>query len=557
MNSNYTIGVDFGTDSVRTILVDTLTGDVLSEGCSYYKLWKEGKYCNPKANQFRQHPSDHIEALKTSFKALFSTIPNSIKSNIGALSVASTGSTPVPINEFGVPLALTERFKENPNAMFILWKDHTAINEANEINELAHSKKYLDYTTYVGGEYSSEWFWAKILHIFRNDQNVKNATFSWVEHCDWIPALLTGNTNPLKFKRSRCAAGHKAMWHPKWNGLPSEEFLSELDPLLSGIRDRMYTDTYTSDKSAGIISKEWAITLGLREGVLVGVGTLDAHMGAIGGEIKPNYLVKVIGTSTCDMLVIPKEEIKDNVISGICGQVDGSIIPNMIGLEAGQSAFGDIYAWFNRFLMWPLDNFIKNIDASENKSKELISKEIKEHMLFELSVAAKELPIIEADIVAIDWLNGRRTPNSNQGLKGGVIGLTLSTDAPKLYKALVEATCFGSKKIIDRFLEEGVTISGIIAVGGVAQKSDFVMQTLADILDYPISVVKSEQTCALGAAMSAAVVAGIYGTILEAQKAMGAGFEKVYKPIPQNSEVYKKLYVKYSQFGEFMDNKMN
>ncbi|MEP2059540.1 MAG: ribulokinase [Maribacter litoralis] len=557
MSSNYTIGVDFGTDSVRTILVDTLTGNILSEGCSYYKLWKEGKYCNAKLNQFRQHPSDHIEALKTSFKTLLSKVPNSIKSNIRALSVASTGSTPVAINKLGVPLSLTESFKDNPNAMFILWKDHTAINEANEINELAHSKKYLDYTTYVGGEYSSEWFWAKILHTFRIDQNVKNATFSWVEHCDWIPALLTGNTNPLKFKRSRCAAGHKAMWHQKWNGLPSEEFLCEIDPLLSGIRDRMYTYTYTSDKSAGIISKEWATTLGLRENILVGVGTLDAHMGAIGGEIKPNYLVKVIGTSTCDMLVIPKEEIKDNVISGICGQVDGSIIPNMIGLEAGQSAFGDLYAWFNKFLMWPLDNFIKKIDVSENKSKKIIAKEIREHMLFELSEAAKELPIIEADIVALDWLNGRRTPNSNQGLKGGILGLTLSTDAPKLFKALVEATCFGSKKIIDRFLEEGVTISGIIAVGGVAQKSDFVMQTLADILDYPISVVKSEQTCALGAAMSAAVVAGIYETILEAQKAMGAGFEKVYNPIPQNTKVYQKLYFKYSQFGEFVDHKIN
>ncbi|TLP70539.1 ribulokinase [Maribacter sp. ACAM166] len=557
MNKFYTIGIDFGTDSVRTILVNTLTGEVLSEGCSFYKLWKESKYCNSKINQFRQHPTDHINALKTSFKELLSKVSNSTINNVMALSVASTGSTPVAVNELGIPLALTEGFKENPNAMFILWKDHTAINEANEINKLAHSKKYIDYTSYVGGEYSSEWFWAKILHIMRIDESVRNAAFTWLEHCDWVPAMLTANANPLKIKRSRCAAGHKAMWHQKWNGLPSEEFLSDIDPLLTGIREKMYAETYTSDKSAGVISREWANILGLREDVLVGVGTLDAHMGAIGGEIKPNYLVKVIGTSTCDMLIIPKEEIKEKVISGICGQVDGSIIPNMIGLEAGQSAFGDIYAWFNKFLMWPLENFILNSHVLEKKSKELIAIDIRENMLFELSEAAKVLPIEDTGIIALDWFNGRRTPNSNQALKGGLVGLTLSTDAPKLFKALVEATCFGSKKIIDRFLEEGVTISGIIAVGGVAQKSDFVMQTLADILDFPIRVVRSKQTCALGAAMSAAVVAGIYTTIPDAQKAMGAGFEKEYIPILQNTEIYKILYAKYSIFGEFVDHKTN
>ena len=554
MNIYNTIGVDFGTDSVRTILVNTLTGEVLSEGCSFYKLWKKGMYCNSKINQYRQHPIDHIEALKTSIKMLLSKVPNSIIDNIRALSVASTGSTPVAVNKLGVPLALTDGFKENPNAMFILWKDHTAINEAYEINKLAHSEKYIDYTTYLGGEYSSEWFWAKILHTIRKDELVRNAAFSWVEHCDWVPAMLTATTDPLKIMRSRCAAGHKAMWHQKWNGLPSEEFLTNIDPLLSGIRNKMYTETFTSDKSAGVISKKWAAILGLREDVLIGVGTLDAHMGAIGGEIRPNYLVKVIGTSTCDLLIIPKGEIKDNIVSGICGQVDGSIIPNMIGLEAGQSAFGDIYAWLNNFLMWPLENFIENSEVFQNEFKESIVKEVRENLLLELSKLARTLPIEGTDIVAIDWFNGRRTPNSNQALKGGLIGLTLSTDAPKIFKALVEATCFGSKKIIDRFLEEGVTISGIIAVGGVAQKSDFVMQTLADILDYPIKVVRSKQTCALGAAMSAAVVAGIYNNIPDAQKAMGAGFEKEYIPILQNTETYKILYAEYSRFSEFVDN---
>ncbi|KAA2219891.1 MULTISPECIES: ribulokinase [Maribacter] len=552
-NRKLTIGVDFGTDSVRTLLVDALNGETLSVGSSNYELWAKGKYCNPNKSQFRQHPIDHINSLKKSMSELLKDIPESTINSVYGLSIASTGSTPVAVDVNGVPLALLEDFKDNPNAMFILWKDHSAIKEALEINELAHSGDFNDYTKYVGGTYSSEWFWSKILHVLRVDEKVRNAAYSWVEHSDWIPALLTGNDDPLKIKRNVCSAGHKAMWNKSWGGLPSDEFLLTVDPLLQGLRERLYTKTYTADMEAGYITGEWAKELGLPKHTKVGVGSLDAHMGAVGAQIKPNYLVKVIGTSTCDMLTISKVEIKKKVVEGICGQVDGSILPDMIGLEAGQSAFGDIYAWLKKLLMWNLEG---PNSFSKPRSKELWEGAISQYnktILEDLSNAASQLTISDSDIVALDWLNGRRTPDSNQSLKGGILGLTLGSDPPKIFKALVESTCFGSRKILERFLEESIEIKGVIAVGGVAQKSNFVMQTLADILNYPVSVMRSNNTCALGAAMSAAVVSGIYQDYYMAQKAMGRGIKKTFQPNKQNVEVYNKLYEKYLSFAEYVE----
>jgi L-ribulokinase len=378
------------------------------------------------------------------------------------------------------------------------------------------------------------------------DEKVREAAFSWVEHCDWMPALLTGNTNPLGIKRSRCAGGHKAMWHEEWGGLPSGKFLSVLDPKLAELRNRLYQQTYTSDIQAGSLSQEWAGRLGLNKSVIVGVGALDAHIGAVGGEIAPYYLSKVIGTSTCDMLVAPIEEVENKLIRGICGQVNGSIIPNMLGMEAGQSAFGDIYAWYSDLLLWPLKVFKSEKDAVYN--------EIKSKLLSELSAKAAQLPINESDVLALDWMNGRRTPDANQRLKGVISNITLGSDAPGIYKALVEATAFGAKKIVDRFIEQGLIIHGIIALGGVAKKSPFVMQVLSDVLNMPIKVVRSENTCALGAAMFASVSAGIYPTIAEAQERIGKGFDKVYRPISSNANKYPSLYDKYSRLGNFIED---
>ena len=551
--SKYVIGVDYGTDSVRSLVVDALNGKEIASDVLYYPRWKDGKYCNPSGNQFRQHPLDYMEGLETTIKNALKKCDASVTENVVAISVDTTGSTPVAVNREGIPLSLTKGFEENPNAMFVLWKDHTATREADEINELAKSWGGIDYTRYEGGIYSSEWFWAKVLHVIREDEQVRKEAFSWVEHCDWIPAILTGQTDPLTIKRSRCAAGHKAMWHPDFNGLPSEDFLTRLDPLLKGIRSRLFRETYTCEVKVGNLNGEWAKRLGLNESVVVGVGAFDAHLGAIGGEIKPYYLSKVMGTSTCDMLIAPMKEMEGKLISGICGQVDGSIIPGMLGMEAGQSAFGDIYAWFRELLLWPVEEILKNSSMIEPGLLSKISQEIEDSIIPELSKKAAAISPGESGIVALDWMNGRRTPDADQTLKGAIFGLNLGSDAPRIFRALVEATAFGARKIVDRFISEGVRIDRIVALGGVAKKSPFVMQVVADVLNMPILVARSEQACALGTAMAAATVAGLYPTVLDAQKAMGNGFETEYKPNKANVGIYAKLYSMYDEAGAFVE----
>ncbi len=553
-NNKYVIGVDYGSDSVRSVVIDTNDGYELASAVFNYPRWKEGKYCNPAKNQFRQHPLDYLEGLETTIKDALSQCDASVAQNVVGLSVDTTGSTPVAVNEEGTPLALTEGFEENPNAMFVLWKDHTAVPEAEEINNLARSWGGIDYTKYEGGIYSSEWFWAKLLHVIREDEKVRDAAFSWVEHCDWIPALLTGMTDPLKIKRSRCAAGHKAMWHEDFDGLPDEEFLVKLDPLLSGLKNKLFTETHSADVPVGYLSDEWAQKLGLLTSVIIGSGTFDAHAGAVGGEIEAYTLSKVMGTSTCDMLVAPMDAVGDKLVKGICGQVDGSIVPGMLGLEAGQAAFGDIYAWFKNVLMWPSLEILQNSRNIDEETRSKLIEEISDGIIAKLSEEASKIPIGVSGIIALDWMNGRRTPDSNETLKGAILGLNLGSDAPLIFKALVEATCFGSKKIADRFLDEGIPIKNVVALGGVAKKSPYVMQVMADVLNMPIKVAKSEQTPALGAAMLAATASGVYPNVEAAKNAMGSGFDAEYFPIQENVEKYKPLYEKYSAFGEFVES---
>lgn len=549
------IGLDYGTDSVRAVLVDSHDGVELADSVFSYPRWKQGLYNDPAKSQFRQHPFDYLEGLEKTILDILSKAPADAANRVVAISVDTTGSTPVPVDRNGTPLALLPDFAENPNAMFILWKDHTALQEANEINRLCRSWQGVDYTKYEGGIYSSEWFWAKILHVLRNDESVSKEAFSWVEHCDWIPALLTGNTDPLQLKRSRCAAGHKAMWHPEWGGLPSDEFLQQLDVKLKGLRENLYDETFTSDVAAGNLSREWAQKLGLPPTVKVGVGAFDAHFGAVGAEIEPYTLSKVMGTSTCDMLIAPAEEVQDKIVRGICGQVDGSIVPGMIGLEAGQSAFGDIYAWFKEVLCWPLREVFAKIPHLDEETKNRYIDETEKNLIPALSEAAALIPIEESTVVALDWMNGRRTPDANQALKGAIMGLDLGSDAPKIFRALVEATTFGSRRIIERFQSEGVAIKQVAALGGVAKKSPLVMQIMADVLKMPIKVVKTEQTCALGSAIFAATVAGVYGSVTEAQKHMGQGFEKEYLPNHENAAKYDEIYQQYLALGEFVENK--
>ncbi len=549
----FVLGVDYGSDSARAVLVDALSGETKSSAVCYYPRWMEGQYCRPEIDQYRQHPQDYIDVLEVVVREALAKATDVDPKAVAGISFDTTGSTPCLVNAEGTPLALTAGFEEDPDAMFVLWKDHTAVKEAADINTLARSW-HTDYTAYVGGIYSSEWVWAKMMHVLKGNDAVADAGYAWIEHCDWMGALLCDRQKPEEVVRSRCAAGHKAMWREEWDGLPDEDFLSKLDPRLGAMRAHFSPATYTSDKEVGTLSTEWADRLGLTTDVVVGVGAFDCHMGTVGGEAEPYTLARAVGTSTCDIMIVPPEELGDNCVPGICGQVDGSVVPGYIGLEAGQSAFGDVFAWFKRLVAWPLNSLLQQSKVIDAATADALKAELNDMILPALSAAAEQVDPAESRAFAIDWLNGRRTPDASQLVNGAIAGLTIGTDAPRVFRALVEATACGSRAIVERFEAQGIPVNSVIAMGGVAQKSSFVMQTMADVIGKPIRIARSEQTCALGAAMFASVAAGIHADVSAAQRAMGEGFERTYEPNPANAERYNALYQdKYQVLGALIN----
>lgn len=542
--ARYVIGLDYGTDSARALVVNAETGEILASSVKNYPRWSRGLYCDPQANLWRQHPKDYLEVMEFTVKDALAKCAPEVAPNVVGIAFDTTGSTPAFADESGTPLAMSDEYAADPDAMFVLWKDHTAIKEAAEINEACKASA-IDYSMYEGGIYSSEWFWAKALHILRNSPEIATKASTIVECCEWLPAVLTGVTNHKDIIRSRCAQGHKSMWSEKWGGLPPEEFLAGVDPLLAGWRAKLFDKTETADKPVGYLCPEWAERLGLSVSVVVAGGAFDCHMGAVGAGVKPGTLVRVIGTSTCDVMVASYEDIGDKCIRGICGQVDGSVIPGMVGLEAGQSSFGDVYAMFRKVLEWPL----RNVSGLEGDAL----AEACENIIPSLTVEAEKIPISESAMLATDWVNGRRTPDANPLVKGAITGFTLGTTAPMIFRALVEATAFGTKAIHDRFVEEGVQIDEVIGIGGIALKSPFVMQVMSDVLGKPIKVCKTMQACALGAAMFAATASGVYERVEDAIDAMNSGFSKEYIPDPARGEVYAELYKKYTALGTFTE----
>jgi L-ribulokinase len=543
----YVIGLDYGTDSARALVVDAETGDILGASVKHYPRWMKGLYCDPKINQWRQHPKDYLEVLEFIVTDALSQCAPDVAKNVVGIAFDTTGSTPAFTDESGTPLAMLPEFAENPDAMFVLWKDHTAVQEAAEINAKCKTSP-IDYSMYVGGVYSAEWLWSKAMHILRQSPEVAAKAYSIVEYCEWLPAVLTGVKHVKDIVRSRCAQGHKAMWNEKWGGLPPEEFLAGLDPRLAGFRARLFEETSTADQPVGHLTQEWADRLGLSTDVVVAGGAFDCHMGAVGAGVTPNTLVRVIGTSTCDIMVASYEEIGDKCIRGICGQVDGSVIPGMIGLEAGQSSFGDVYAMFRRILEWPLRNLAGLTDEELEKACDKI--------LPALEKEAGKIPLEESTMIATDWINGRRTPDANQLLQGTIAGFTLATTAPMIYRALVESTAFGTKAIVDRFTEEGIRIETVIGIGGIALKSPFVMQTMSDVIGRPIKVCNTDQACALGAAMFAATAAGVYRRVEDAIAVMNSGFSKEYVPDPKRTQAYAELYKHYQSLGRFTEENL-
>ncbi len=511
------LGLDFGTDSVRALLVDA-AGRILAECVRPYRRWSEGRFSNPAAGLFRQHPLDYVEAMT---EAVRETIAQGDPSRVSGIGVDATASTPCLVDAAGVPLALHPEFTDDPDAMFVLWKDHTAIEEARRINEAAHSCEGRDYTAYEGGSYSCEWFWSKILHIARINPRVRAAAAGAVEHGDWIPALLAG----APVRPSRCLAGHKAMWHASWGGLPPLAFFEKIDPLLVPFRRAAQNDSFTAEQAVGRLCPEWAAKLGLPGSVVVAGGMIDCHSGAIGAGIRPNTLVKVCGTSTCDILVADRV---DHCVPGICGQVDGSVVPGLVGFEAGQAAFGDVYAWLRRFLSYAGDVSVAAIERD-----------------------AALLAPDPAGIVALDWFNGRRTPHADASRTGVISGLNLGSTVPMVFRALAEATVFGAKAIIDHFAAQRIPVRDIVMTGGISHKSPFLMQMCADVFERPVKIAACQQTCALGGAIIAAAAAGAYASVPAAMARMASGVGREYQPRAEASAIYARLYKRYQALAEF------
>ncbi len=538
---SYTIGLDYGTNSVRCLIVDTRDGAELATSVYHYPTGQAGIIIDPSDhNVARQNPADYIEGLEVTVKEAIAAAQKSDAdfdaSNVIGIGVDTTGSTPLPVDKNGTPLGLLDAFKDNPNAMAWLWKDHTGYAEASEITELA-AAAHPEYLAKCGGTYSSEWFFSKVLRCLRIDATVFDAAYTWVEHADYMTAFLTGTTRPEDIKRCRCAAGHKAMFNDAWGGYPAKDFLAKLDPKLGELRQTLSDQTYAIDAAAGNLTSQWADKLGLKEGIPVAMGAFDAHLGAVGSGIKEGTVVKIIGTSTCDMVVCPESsELAD--VPGICGMVNGSILPGFLGLEAGQSAVGDIFNWFVNYIQ---------PGGKDDGSHEALTER-----------AAKLKPG-QSGLLALDWNNGNRTILVNQRLTGLLLGQTLHTKPEEIYRALIEATAFGALAIINRFDEYGVKIDAVVNCGGIAEKNPMLMQIYADITGREMAVSRSSQTCALGSAIAASVVAGKanggHDNFADAQKAMTGVKEITYKPIAENQQTYQQLYKLYKQLHDAFGTK--
>ena len=542
------IGADFGSDSVRAVVIDITDGSVFSESVCPYPRWNAGMYRDPDASLFRQHPLDYLESFQTVISDALDEAGKSVRKQILSIAIDTTGSTPCPVDRAGTPLALLPEFDQNVNAMFHLWKDHTAVAEAVEIDTAFSNFHGTSYTKYQG-KYSSEWYWAKILHTGRLDEAVRNKAYSWVEHCDWLTGELAGNNDPASMYRCACGAGHKALWHSEWSGLPATECLDAIDPYLGDVARHYGNNVEPAGIMVGTICPKWALRLGVPKDTIIGGCSFDAHAGAVGAGIRKGTLVTNVGTSAVDMMVESARNLKGKNLVHACGMAENSILPGCVGIEAGQAAFGDVYAWLKQVLMWPYENIIAKSSAVSLQQKLRMKEELDSGILLELAEQAAALDIEQA-AVALDWFNGRRYPYTNEFVKSALAELSLGTKAPAIFQSLVLATVFGLKRIVDSFLLEGCGIDKVIAVGGIPQKSPYIMQTMSDALGCEICVSASSQACARGAAIFAAVAGGAFGDVEAAQDAICEDYIRVYEPNAAKKASYDTVYRKYCILGE-------
>jgi L-ribulokinase len=525
----FAVGVDFGTNSARAVVVDCADGRIVGTAVADYPSGERGVLLDDRHPHLaRQHPGDYLDALRASVRGALAEAarePGFSSEGVVGVGTDTTGSTPLPVDAACRPLGMDLRFRENLAAQAWLWKDHTGAGEAAAITETArrHAPAYL---APIGGTYSSEWFWSKIWHCLRVAPDVFDAAASWVELADFIPAVLAGVAGPQDVRRCVCAAGHKAMYSATWGGLPDKVFLARLDPRLADLRDRLYDHAYPADRPAGQLCAGWAEALGLRAGIPVAMGGFDAHYGAVGAGARPGSLVKIIGTSTCDCAVAAAGAAHPD-IPRICGIVDGSIMPGYFGIEAGQSAVGDLLQW------WVVE--VCQGDESLHAA---------------LSAEAARLAPGESGLLALDWNNGNRTILVDPRLTGLLVGQTLRTSRAGVYRALIEATAFGARAIVERLVERGVPVERVVCCGGIAEKNDLFMQIYADVIGHPMLVAGSPQAPALGAAISAAVAAGVHSGFEAAQDRMTFLKAKRFTPDPAAVPVYDELYGLYRELHD-------
>ena len=529
----FTLGIDYGTNSVRAVVVDCANGATAGTCVFPYPSGDHGVLLDPRNPHLaRQNPADYLAGLRAAVHGALADAegrPGFSSDRVIGIGVDTTGSTPLPIDARAQPLALGARWSQNLAAHAWLWKDHTSASEAALITEAAR-RQAPEYLAPIGGTYSSEWWWSKIWHCLNVAPDVFDAAASWVELADYVPAVLAGANDPRAIVRGVCAAGHKAMYSDTWGGLPSKAFLARLDPKLADLRDRLYEKAFPPGRPAGTLSRTWAGTLGLREGVPIAMGGFDAHYGAVGSGVRTGTLVKIIGTSTCDCAIAPvANRIRD--IPGICGIVNGSIVPDYFGIEAGQSAVGDILNWW-------VERVCQGGTA----------------LHAELSRDAARLRAGESGLVALDWNNGNRTILVDTRLTGLILGQTLHTSRAEIYRALIEGTAYGARAIIERMQEYGVGIDRVVCCGGIAEKNDLFMQIYADVIGQPMLIAGSPQTPALGAAVSAAVTAGArgggYDKWDDAQDRMTTLKEKRFTPDAAAHAVYDELYGIYRELHD-------
>jgi len=533
MNKWYSLGVDFGTSSVRALIVDTSTGQEVGTAVSLYPSGKSGMLLDSNQPDLaRQHPQDYLDGLVSCVKGAIQDAQNNdvgfSPANIVGIGVDTTGSTPIPMDAGGVPLAFDPRFENRLAAMAWLWKDHTSFEEAAQITAEAADKRP-HYLAKCGNVYSSEWFWAKIWHCLKEDPEVFQAAYTWVEHADWIPGLLTGTESPDKLRRCICAAGHKALFHHGWGGYPDVDFLTSLEPALARIRASLPNRAFSIGDLAGELTDEWSNKLGLPAGINVAMGAFDAHFGGVGSGIQKGTLVKILGTTTCDIMTAPlSTELPD--IPGLCGIVPESVLPGAYGMEAGQSGVGDIFNWF----------------------VEVVRPDKLDHVA--LTAEAEKLLPGQSGLLAIDWHSGNRTILVDPRLSGLILGLNTHSNPAQIYRALIEATAFGARTIVERFEAYGIKVDRVVNCGGIAAKNQMLLQIYADVLNRPMFLSRSTQTCALGSAMAGAVAAGRkaggHDTFDEAISAMTGVLDEAFYPVPENVAVYDTLFGLYSQLHD-------